>query len=114
MASIAEKSISHVLRCIGCDSRIPASEAQSNFRCIHCGELFEVEYPWSGNAPHAGDLWLPTPSALRHLWNERRTSTLAADQSGVWRFRDLLPIVDDEEIVTLREGNTPLYELPRH
>jgi threonine synthase len=48
------------------------------------------------------------------LWQERRTSTMAIDQSGVWRFRDLLPIVDDlEKVVTLREGNTPLYDLPR-
>ena len=39
---------------------------------------------------------------------------MAIDQSGVWRFRDLLPIVKDfERVVTLREGNTPLYELPR-
>ncbi len=54
------------------------------------------------------------PSALRWLWQERRTSTLPVDQSGVWRFRDLLPIVEDpENIVTLREGNTPLYEMPR-
>lgn len=35
------------------------------------------------------------------------------DQSGVWRFRDLFPIVKDQSIVTLREGNTPLYDLPR-
>ncbi len=35
----------------------------------------------------------PNPSALRYLWQERRTSTMGIDQSGVWRFRDLLPIV---------------------
>ena len=57
---------------------------------------------------------LSNASALRWLWQERRTSTLPVDQSGVWRFRDLLPIVEDpENIVTLREGNTPLYEMPR-
>jgi len=39
---------------------------------------------------------------------------MAVDQSGVWRFRDLLPIVDNpDNVVTLREGNTPLYDLPR-
>jgi threonine synthase len=38
---------------------------------------------------------------------------MAIDQSGVWRFRDLLPIVADDRVVTLREGNTPLYEMPR-
>jgi threonine synthase len=57
---------------------------------------------------------LPNPSALRWLWQERRTSTMPVDQSGVWRFRDLLPILEKpENAVTLREGNTPLYELPR-
>jgi len=55
----------------------------------------------------------PNPNALRYLWQERRTSSLAIDQSGVWRFRDLFPIVDDDKVVTLREGNTPLYELPK-
>jgi len=55
----------------------------------------------------------PNPNALRYLWQERRTSSLAIDQSGVWRFRDLFPIVDDDKIITLREGNTPLYELPK-
>jgi threonine synthase len=36
------------------------------------------------------------------------------DQSGVWRFRELLPILDSfGNVVTLREGNTPLYLLTR-
>jgi len=57
---------------------------------------------------------VPNASALRWLWQERRSSTLAVDQSGVWRFRDLLPILKStDNVVTLREGNTPLYELPR-
>jgi threonine synthase len=55
----------------------------------------------------------PNPQALKHLWAERRTSTMGVDQSGVWRFRDLLPIVAEDKVVTLREGNTPLYELPK-
>jgi threonine synthase len=114
MASSAAISISHVLRCIGCESRISAKEAPSNFRCRTCGELFEVEYPWSAGAPASnGPGWKPNPGALKHLWEERRTSTLGVDQSGVWRFRDLLPIVGAEQVITLREGNTPLYEMPR-
>jgi threonine synthase len=36
------------------------------------------------------------------------------DHSGVWRFREMLPILDSfGNAVTLREGNTPLYHLPR-
>ena len=114
MTQATDKTISHVLRCIGCADRIGARDAQSNFRCVHCGELFEVEYPWSQGAETGPERrWQPNPGALRHLWDERRTSTLPADQSGVWRFREMLPIVAEERIVTLREGNTPLYEMPR-
>lgn len=114
MASGATMATSHLLRCIGCNARLSASEAASNFRCRQCGSLFEVEYPWSEGAPISeGTHWSPNPGALKHLWEERRTSTQGADQSGVWRFRDLLPIVSEDQIVTLREGNTPLYEMPQ-
>jgi threonine synthase len=57
---------------------------------------------------------MPNASALRWLWKERRHSALPIDQSGVWRFRELLPILDKpNDAVTLREGNTPLYGMPR-
>ena len=56
----------------------------------------------------------PNPGALKWLWRERRCSAEALDQSGVWRFRELLPILDSfGNAVSLREGNTPLYHLPR-
>ncbi len=101
----------HQLRCTGCASRIAGDQVPSDFRCATCGNLFEVLYPWSENGANQQ---LPNASALRWLWQERRTSTQAIDQSGVWRFRDLLPIVRDfERVTTLREGNTPLYDLPR-
>lgn len=108
----------HQLRCFGCGQRIRGDQAGPNFRCADCGDLFEVEYPgWS----HAGDR--PNAGALKWLWRERRLSagSLAQDRltqdrldhSGVWRFRELLPILDNfENAVTLREGNTPLYHLP--
>ena len=35
-------------------------------------------------------------------------SNAPIDQSGVWRYRELLPFAADTEVVTLREGNTPL------
>ncbi|HEY1966159.1 MAG TPA: threonine synthase [Acidobacteriaceae bacterium] len=106
----------HHLRCTECATVINKEDVSSNFRCPQCNGLYEVVYPWSaapaaGAGPHS---LLPNPSALRWLWQERRSSTMAVDQSGVWRFRDLLPIVDDlEKVATLREGNTPLYDLPR-
>jgi threonine synthase len=111
------KVATHHLRCTECAAVIKNDEATSNFRCTLCNGLYEVVYPWSAikpGDPTPAEHRLPNPSALRWLWQERRTSTMPVDQSGVWRFRDLLPIVDDmEKVVTLREGNTPLYELPR-
>ncbi len=104
--------LTHQLRCIGCGQRISGEQAPSDFRCMTCRSLFEVVYPWT--VGEGGPVSLPNPSALRWLWQERRTSSQAIDQSGVWRFRDLLPILKDaESAVTLREGNTPLYDLPR-
>src|ERR1700761_5419390 len=107
------KVATHHLRCTECAAVIGKDEVSSNFRCPLCNGLYEVVYPWT-NATAGPESRLPNPSALRWLWQERRSSSMAIDQSGVWRFRDLLPIVSNlDHVVTLREGNTPLYELPR-
>ena len=112
-------SATHQLRCTNCGARIAADAASSDFRCPECNGLYEVIYPWSPGAssvPPGPDpaVRLPNPNALRYRWQELRTSTLSIDQSGVWRFRDLLPILNNlDNVVTLREGNTPLYEMPR-
>lgn len=103
----------HQLRCIGCGFVTHGEGMSASFRCRQCGELFEVIYPgWAlesgGEAPHR-----PNAPALRALWEERRHSLAPLDQSGVWRFREMLPFLDaPEHAITLREGNTPLYELP--
>ncbi len=103
----------HQIRCTGCGASIPGDKIPSDFRCADCRSLFEVVYPWSAGGAGAA-VSVPNASALRWLWQERRTSSLAVDQSGVWRFRDVLPIVQNmDNITTLREGNTPLYDLPR-
>jgi threonine synthase len=90
---------------------VPGTEARPDFRCSQCGDLFEVEYPgWGQRQGHDR----PNPGALKWLWRERRCSSEALDHSGVWRFRELLPILESfGNAVTLREGNTPLYHLPR-
>ena len=41
-------------------------------------------------------------------------SNAPLDQSGVWRYREMIPFLDDTaHVVTLREGNTPLLNAPR-
>jgi threonine synthase len=101
----------HQLRCFGCGTRSVGTEARPDFRCSLCGDLFEVEYPgWGQRQGHDR----PNAGALKWLWRERRCSSEALDHSGVWRFRELLPILESfGNAVTLREGNTPLYHLPR-
>lgn len=120
-------SATHQLRCTNCGTRIDAGSVASDFRCPDCYGLYEVVYPWSRDSESrnaasdpaapplpASAIRLPNPAGMKHLWCERRTSTLPVDQSGVWRFRELLPIVRNvDRVVTLFEGNTPLYEMPR-
>ena len=92
-----------LLRCVGCGAVTPVDE--SGLNCAVCGDLLEVLFPLPG-------LELPDAAALRSLWLRRRTSPLAQDQSGVWRFREMLPPLGEGcAPITLREGNTPLYEL---
>lgn len=89
------------LRCISCGAT-PASAAQ-NFRCTNCGDLLEFVFPGR----------VLDPASLKLTWLARKTSNDRLDQSGVWRFRELLPHIPKEHAITLREGNTPLYDLPR-
>jgi threonine synthase len=94
------------LRCIGCDTVF--EKAEQNFRCASCGDLLEIVYPdWN-----TSDTTRLDAAALKDQWLQRRTSGLPADESGVWRFRELLPSLDEKAVITLREGNTPLYEMP--
>ena len=92
-------------RCIACGTL--NDSASQDFRCAHCGDLLEITYPrWKEASPDA--------AKLKSTWRNRRLSSEPIDQSGVWRFRELLPALESEEqAITLGEGNTPLYELPQ-
>jgi len=93
-------------RCIECGDL--GESASPDFRCARCGDLLEITYPqWNEARPRAAD--------LKSAWSRRRMSQDATDLSGVWRFRELLPAASapGAQIITLREGNTPLYELPQ-
>ena len=97
------------LHCIGCGAI--SGHATQNFRCPACGNLLEVIYP--GWKLANGIQSILSPAALKALWRQRKTSSFSLDESGVWRFREVLPGWPDwQSVITLREGNTPLYELP--
>jgi threonine synthase len=99
------------LRCISCGATPDAAE--QNFRCAVCGDLLEFYFPERSSSSSASGQDQLDPSLLKALWLSRRTSRNELDQSGVWRFRELLPHIPEEHVITLREGNTPLYRLPR-
>jgi len=85
-----------------CRQRFPLDSAEH--LCAGCGGLLDVRYDFSS----------VDGKALRQLWSERKASSAIEDQSGVWRFRELLPFLGDgKEIVTLSEGRTPLIEVRR-
>src|SRR5215469_7747688 len=85
-----------------CRARFPITGVLYN--CPRCGGLLEAVYG------------KPAQSAeeLKKLWRARRTSNAPLDQSGVWRYREFIPFLEDYgSAVTLREGCTPLLPAPR-
>ncbi len=83
-----------------CSARFPVTEVIYN--CPRCGGLLEAVYTIDRD-----------PAGLKRLWLERRLSNAPLDQSGVWRFREFFPFLNDyRHAVTLREGNTPVLDAP--
>jgi threonine synthase len=84
-----------------CRAKYPITEVI--YECPQCGGLLEAGYDWSGI----------DPSPWKKLWRERRMDNSPLEQSGVWRYREAFPFLDDTaKVVTLREGNTPLLNAP--
>jgi threonine synthase len=46
----------------------------------------------------------------REIFDQRRASRKAIDQSGVWRFREAVLDIDESKIITHPEGGTRMYE----
>ncbi|MGE0883174.1 MAG: threonine synthase [Blastocatellales bacterium] len=90
-----------LLRCIDCQTDFPATSRI--YICTKCSGLLDVVYEVN---EFAGE-------RLMSVWDWRRASPKAIDQSGVWRFRELLPEADESEIITLTEGNTQIWEASR-
>jgi threonine synthase len=85
----------------GCRARYAITDVIYN--CPKCGGLLEAAYPES----------LPDPADLKRTWRQRRMDNQPIEQSGVWRYREMYPFLDDKRhVVTLREGNTPVLDAP--
>ncbi len=85
----------------GCDT-YPLSEVI--YRSKVDGSLLEVHHDREALAERSPEEW-------KRLFAERRTSFRPADMSGVWSKREMvLPEIPEEDIVTLREGFSPLFD----
>jgi len=89
------------LRCIdaNCEERYAIGERI--YTCRRCGGLLDVQYAFN---------LANSPDEMKAIFKVRRTANITLERSGVWRFRELLPFVTDHaKVVTLAEGNTPIY-----
>jgi threonine synthase len=84
------------LSCSDCGVRA----ANDELFCAACGGLLAF----------ALDASRIDTGALRASLGARRASNEHRDRSGVWRYRELLPALDPDRIVTLRENDVPIYE----
>jgi threonine synthase len=88
------------LRCSACGDVAADLDALA---CATCGDLLAFELDATG----------VDRFSLEANARTRRASLEPIDRSGVWRFRELLPPIAPSAIVTLREGDVPLYDGPR-
>lgn len=96
--------MSAYLQCINKDCQEKFPVTTKIYHCPKCEALLDINY----------DFLKIEPQELKNRFRERRSSLVPIDQSGVWRYRELIPFLSDERnIVTLYEGNTPLYDAPK-
>src|SRR5439155_27287706 len=98
------KSMPAELVCFEPSCRAQFAVTEVIYNCPRCGGLLETDYPE----------WNLDPEQLKAVWRTRRTCNLPLDQSGVWRYREIIPFLDNfDSVVSLREGNTPLLTAPQ-
>jgi threonine synthase len=92
-------------RCFdGCDETYPLDEIV--YRCRRCGQLLEVRHDVDALAGRSAAEW-------KALFAERWGAVSGPMSSGVWAKKEwVCPAVEDENIVSLGEGRTPLLHIP--
>ena len=92
----------YLQRCISAECCAEFDLDARLYVCSRCGGLLDIE--------RCEEI---ATDSLREIWLTRRASFDSRDRSGVWRFREFLPFPEDADVVSLGEGNTPLYDAPR-
>jgi len=80
-------------------------------QCLECNQEFAY-YPGVDRCPQCNGVWLDARydyPAVAELWQ----NGIGNRVNSLWRFAELLPILDQEKIVTMGEGQTPLCRAKR-
>ncbi|HEY3316604.1 MAG TPA: threonine synthase [Bacillota bacterium] len=82
----------------------------THLECPKCGKTFTPEKP--RNVCDCGAPLLARYD-LKAIGGKVRRDAIKSRRSDLWRYREFLPVRDDESIVTLGEGMTPMLSSPR-
>ena len=82
------------LKCTACGAEYPTSD--KTLVCAKCGSVLDIEYDFD--------------KVRRNLSKD----TLSQRTRSSWRYKELLPISNDDCIVSLGEGMTPLERTPNY
>ena len=86
--------------CLGCQARFDINELY--YTCPHCGGVFLLE-------DTTFDSLLEFPPSYWQGLFDKRAATRVTALRGVLRFYELMaPVVEEEDIVYLGEGHTPI------
>ena len=91
------------LECIRCGRKYPINEVK--YRCESCGGLLDVEHDLDPLKERSSAEW-------KGLFDGRSRMSRWPYQSGVWAKKEwVAPQIDDENIISLGEGYTPLLRV---
>jgi threonine synthase len=82
----------YYLECIGCHTRYEPEDII--YTCEHCGDLLDIKYNYEN-----------VDYQFISEWKKRPLS--------VWRYKELLPVLDEAKKISLNEGGTRLHRCTR-
>ena len=84
-----------------------------SLHCPDCGQTLTTFAPDTSACPTCGNEWLEAQYDYAALTHDRAALLNRFTQRGrsLWRYRDLLPVRDPANIISLGEGGTPLIKL---
>ncbi|WP_254533974.1 threonine synthase [Natrinema gelatinilyticum] len=80
----------------------------SHFECYYCGTAYDLEHT-EFPCPECGGILDP-----KYDYDDLDISRneIESRNGSMWKYRELLPILDSDNIVSIGEGNTPIVDCP--